>query len=89
MTVDEERNAWLDWRRGGIGASDIGAVVEADGAFGTPYSVWLSKVHGVDGDESGRGDQGEEECEFEFHGLLDWGCTDKTPRRSESCNVRK
>lgn len=44
------RAAWLDWRRGGIGGSDIASVARIEGAFGTPFAVWLSKVHNVDGD---------------------------------------
>lgn len=48
----DARGAWLEWRRGGIGASDVAAIAGIEGAFGTPYSVWLSKVHGVDSEES-------------------------------------
>lgn len=50
--ASSDRGEWLDWRRGGIGASDVAAIAGVEGAFGTPYSVWLSKVHGVDSDES-------------------------------------
>lgn len=49
---DPDRQAWLDWRREGIGASDVAAIARVEGAFGTPYAVWLSKVHGIDGDSS-------------------------------------
>lgn len=34
---------WLDWRRLGIGASDVANVVGL-GRFGTPFTVWANKV---------------------------------------------
>lgn len=42
MTFD--RADWLEWRRGGIGASDIAAIAAVEGAYGSPWSVWISKV---------------------------------------------
>lgn len=36
--------AWLDGRRAGIGGSDVGAILRADGAFGNPWKVYNSKV---------------------------------------------
>lgn len=46
-----ERDGWLEWRRGGVGASEVAALVNAS-PWSTPYQVWLSKVEGVDVDES-------------------------------------
>lgn len=40
-----ERADWLEWRRGGIGGSDIGAVLGVS-KFRTPFDVWVDKVHG-------------------------------------------
>lgn len=40
MTVDRE--AWLAWRRGGIGASDVAAILGIS-PFASPWSVWADK----------------------------------------------
>jgi predicted phage-related endonuclease len=52
--------AWLDQRRGGIGGSDVAALLVPDNPlkqlskspWAGPHSVYASKVHGVDGEES-------------------------------------
>lgn len=36
--------AWHAWRREGLGASDVAAVAHVPGAYGSPWSVWISKV---------------------------------------------
>lgn len=40
LTVDRE--AWLAWRRGGIGASDVAAILGIS-PFASPWSVWADK----------------------------------------------
>lgn len=50
--MTDDRTDWLAWRRTGIGGSDIAAIAGVEGAFGTPYSVWLSKVTDDEGDET-------------------------------------
>jgi putative phage-type endonuclease len=37
-----DRREWLDWRRGGIGASDVAGIM--GWGYGSPYSIWLEKV---------------------------------------------
>jgi putative phage-type endonuclease len=39
------RPDWLEWRRNGIGASDIASILRLPGAYSTPYQVWTSKVY--------------------------------------------
>ncbi len=39
----DERAEWLDWRRGGLGASDIAAVAGLS-PFATPTTIYLNKV---------------------------------------------
>lgn len=39
-----ERADWLEWRRTGLGASDVAAVAHVQGAYGSPWSVWADKV---------------------------------------------
>lgn len=46
-----ERAEWLDWRRSGVGASEVAALVGAS-PWSTPFQVWLSKTAGVDFDET-------------------------------------
>jgi putative phage-type endonuclease len=38
-----EREEWLDWRRGGLGASDIAGVLGLS-PWSSPWSVWADKV---------------------------------------------
>jgi len=38
---------WLELRRAGIGGSDIAGLLAVDGAYGTPVTVWQSKVGAV------------------------------------------
>lgn len=38
-----DRDAWLDWRRGGIGASDIAGVLGIS-RWSSPWRVWAEKV---------------------------------------------
>ena len=38
-----DRAAWLEWRRGGIGSSDIAAIVGLS-PWATPYAVWAEKT---------------------------------------------
>lgn len=40
-----ERSEWLEWRRRGIGGSDIAAVLGVS-KFATPFDVWVDKTHG-------------------------------------------
>lgn len=46
-----ERDEWLAWRRAGVGASDVPALVGRS-KWSTPYSVWLDKVHGIGAEET-------------------------------------
>lgn len=39
------QSEWLEWRRHGIGGSDVGAVLGVS-KFRTPFDVWTDKVHG-------------------------------------------
>ena len=43
MTADTDDHAWLEWRRGGIGGSDIGALLGLS-TFASPWSLWADKV---------------------------------------------
>lgn len=38
-----DRLAWLDWRRGGIGASDIAGILGIS-PWASPFSVWVDKL---------------------------------------------
>ena len=40
---DAERDEWLDWRRQGIGASDIAAILGIS-PWASPWSVWADKM---------------------------------------------
>lgn len=42
-TLSHARSDWLAWRRTGIGASDVAAILGLS-RWATPYQVWLSKV---------------------------------------------
>ena len=42
MTAVDERAAWLAWRAGGIGASDIGIILGLS-SYGSPWSLWAEK----------------------------------------------
>lgn len=39
------RSEWLEWRRQGIGGSDIGAILGVS-KFRTRFDIWVDKVHG-------------------------------------------
>lgn len=43
MTADRDRAEWLAWRRQGIGASDVAAIVGLS-PWASPYSVWAEKT---------------------------------------------
>lgn len=45
-----DRKEWLEWRRGGIGASDVAAIVGLS-RFGSPMSVWADKTGLASGDD--------------------------------------
>ncbi len=47
-----ERKDWLERRRRAIGASEVAAVLGVAGAWGTPLSVYLSKVQGEEAEET-------------------------------------
>ena len=51
------RDAWLEWRRGGLGGSDIGAIFGLSPWRG-PWDVYLSKMHGHDGTGNASTDTG-------------------------------
>jgi len=44
--VAQDRDAWLEVRRNTIGASDIASIMGVPGAYGTPTTVYWSKVQG-------------------------------------------
>lgn len=44
--VAQDRDAWLEVRRATIGASDIASIMGVPGAYGTPTTVYWSKVTG-------------------------------------------
>lgn len=46
--VAPSRSEWLDWRRRGIGASDV-AMLLGISPWGGPWDLWMAKVHGFDG----------------------------------------
>lgn len=43
----DERAEWLNWRRGGIGASDVAGILNLS-PWASPFSVWASKVDDTD-----------------------------------------
>lgn len=43
------RAEWLEWRRGGIGGSDVAGVLGLS-QWSSPYSIWFEKVYGSDDD---------------------------------------
>lgn len=48
--VEDERSVWLRWRRGGIGGSDIGALLGLSN-YASPWSLWADKVGLLPADE--------------------------------------
>lgn len=48
----EDRASWLEARRGGIGSSDIAAIVGVS-PWGTPWSVYVDKIGAVSLDDEG------------------------------------
>ena len=44
VDVDEQRAAWLEARRAGVGASEVAAICGVPGAYGSAWSVWVDKV---------------------------------------------
>lgn len=47
----EGRDDWLEKRRAGIGASDVAGILGLS-PWSTPFTVWASKVHGVEKEET-------------------------------------
>lgn len=45
--TDHDRADWLNWRRTGLGASDVAGVLNLS-PWASPFSVWASKVDDVD-----------------------------------------
>jgi putative phage-type endonuclease len=48
--IGDARAEWLDWRREGIGASDVAAILGIS-PWSSPWSVWAEKVGLLDGDD--------------------------------------
>lgn len=48
--MSTDRTEWLAWRRQGLGASDVAAVLGVS-PWGSPWSVWADKVSPADDDE--------------------------------------
>lgn len=46
-----DRTEWLQWRRNGIGASDVPAIL-GESPWATPYQVWLDKVHNLETEQT-------------------------------------
>lgn len=44
MTTATDRQSWLEWRRGGVGASDIAGILGLS-PWSSPFSVWASKLN--------------------------------------------
>lgn len=47
----EERAAWLAWRRQGIGASDVAAIIGIS-PWSTPFNVWADKMGALEDEQS-------------------------------------
>jgi putative phage-type endonuclease len=45
QVTEPDREEWLEWRRGGIGSSDISALMGIS-PYGSPLTVWMEKVQG-------------------------------------------
>jgi putative phage-type endonuclease len=45
---EQDRAAWLEWRRGGLGGSDVASILGLSPWSG-PFDVWLAKTQAVDG----------------------------------------
>lgn len=45
--AEDDREAWLAWRREGLGGSDMAAILGLS-PWSTPFDVWLAKVEGHD-----------------------------------------
>ena len=43
VAPEHDRDVWLDWRRGGLGGSDVAAIAGLS-PFATPMTVWLDKT---------------------------------------------
>jgi putative phage-type endonuclease len=41
--TDPNRDAWLEWRKGGIGASEVPGILGLS-SFASPWSIWASKA---------------------------------------------
>lgn len=53
----QQRAEWLEWRRGGLGGSDVAAILGLSPWSG-PWDVYLSKVEAVDGGDSAAMERG-------------------------------
>lgn len=51
MTTTTDRAEWLQWRRSGIGASDVGAIMGLS-PFASPWSIWAAKVLDIEQEEN-------------------------------------
>lgn len=49
--TDDERREWLEWRRKGIGGSDVAGILGLS-KWSTPFSVWMDKTHGSEQEET-------------------------------------
>lgn len=48
--MSDEHAEWLDWRRGGLGGSDVAQLVPGLSPYGSPYALWADKT-GIDTSE--------------------------------------
>jgi putative phage-type endonuclease len=81
---------WLEWRRGGIGASDAGIIMGvAPKSWGTLYSLWQEKVHGVlkqDNYAMQHGRDNEEEARRFFEKETGWQVFGNIPKEHPELN---
>ena len=67
------REEWLDWRRLGLGGSDIATVMLDEPMWTSEWELWLSKVKGVD---SGRSDAAMLTGQILEEAVIKWACAE-------------
>jgi putative phage-type endonuclease len=73
---DVDRAAWLEWRRGGLGASDVAQLVPGLAPWGSPWALWCDKVGLDDPDDA------EESEAMRWGRLLEGPIADEFERRT-------
>lgn len=89
--MEQNSDAWLKWRREGIGASDL-PIIMGDSPYKTPFQLWeeklgITKFEGNFATQRGHRLEPEARANFELHNDIEFNPTLATHQNFEYCRA--